>query len=135
MLSAPEGSLIIIEEIDNGIHPSRAGKLLNKIQEAAKERDLRVLLTSHNPALLDTLPSSAIPHVVACYRDSKIGDSRLIRLEDLTNYPEITARGPLGQLMTKGILDHYLKSQKPPAEKKSLSLRWLESLRESIEVT
>ncbi len=132
LLSAPKGSLIIIEEIDNGIHPSRAGSILNKIQEVAKERDLRVLLTSHNPALLDTLPSSAIPHVVACYRDPDEGDSRLVRLEDLVDYPELVARGSLGQLMTKGILDRFLKNQRSQKQKEEQGLEWLKSLHEQM---
>lgn len=134
LLSAPEGSLIIIEEVDNGIHPSRAGTILNKIQEVAKGRNLHVLLTSHNPALLDTLPISAIPHVVACYRDPDNGDSQLIRLEDLVDYPELIARGSLGQLMTKGTLDRFLKSQRSLAQKKEQGLDWLESFRAQLEI-
>ena len=55
VLSAP-GGLVVIEEIDNGVHPSRAGQLLNHVSRIAKERDLRVLISSHNPALLDALP-------------------------------------------------------------------------------
>ena len=35
MLSAPEGSLVVIEEIDNGVHPSRAHHLLQQIQGIA----------------------------------------------------------------------------------------------------
>ena len=53
MLSAPEGSLVVIEEIDNGVHPSRANHLLHEIQRIASERSLRVLLSTHNPAMLD----------------------------------------------------------------------------------
>lgn len=134
LLSAPEGSLIIIEEIDNGIHPSRAEMILHNIQEVAHNRNLRVLLTSHNPALLDTLPKRAIPHVVACYRDPVEGDSRLIRLQDLVDYPELVARGPLGQLMTKGVIENFAKSQRSLAQKKAQGLEWLESLREQVEV-
>ena len=49
ILSAP-GRLVVIEEIDNGVHPSRAAQLLNQMSRIAKERDLRVLISSHNPA-------------------------------------------------------------------------------------
>ena len=41
ILSAPEGSLVVIEEIDNGVHPSRAGRLLERLSRAARKRDLR----------------------------------------------------------------------------------------------
>lgn len=132
LLSAPRGSLVIIEEIDNGVHPSRAGSLLKHIEETAERRGLRVLLTTHNPALLDTLPTRAIPDVVACYRDPDQGDSRLLRLAELRSYPELVARGPLGQLMTRGVLDYFLKHQRTPEEKKAQALDWLESLQAQV---
>jgi predicted ATPase len=131
LLSIPEGSVIVIEEIDNGVHPSRAEKLLADIRRIASERNLRVLLTTHNPALLDALPIEAIPDTVACYRDPVEGDSRLIRLEELASYPELVAQGPLGRLVTKGILDRYLKEpeKRDPAVKTERGLAWLSEFR------
>jgi predicted ATPase len=128
LLSAAEGSLVVIEEIDNGVHPSRAGMLLRNIERVATARGLRVLLTSHNPALADTLPAQAIPHIVCCYRDPEHGDSRLVRLEDLANYPELVARGPLGQLMTRGILERMVKHPPDADERASTAEGWLDSL-------
>ncbi|QXE26094.1 ATPase-like protein [Richelia sinica FACHB-800] len=55
MLSATEGSLVVIEEIDNGVHPNRAKHLLASIRDIAERRKLRVLLSTHNPALMDAL--------------------------------------------------------------------------------
>jgi Fe-S cluster assembly ATPase SufC len=111
LLSVPAGSMVVIEEIDNGVHPSRAEALLANIQRVARERSLRVLLTTHNPALLDAIPPDAVPDTVACYRDPEKGDSRLVRLEDLASYPELVAQGPVGRLVTKGILDRFLKDR------------------------
>ncbi len=120
---------MIIEEIDNGVHPSRANMLLENIQHAAQERQLHVLLTTHNPALLDALPLKTIPNVVCCYRDPQAGDSRLVRLEDLPDYPELIAQGAVGSLMTRGILERYLKRQpKPHDEKIAESLEWIQQL-------
>jgi len=132
VLSAPEGSLIAVEEIDNGVHPSRAGHLLQRIQEVAKERNLRVLLTSHNPALLDSLPEEAIPNVVCCYRDPSEGDSRLVRLEEIDQYPELVARGPLGRLMTQGIIDEYVKKESTEDDRKSRDEAWLQDLKSDL---
>lgn len=134
VLSAPKGSLIAIEEIDNGVHPSRAGQLLRRIQKVARRRDLRVLLTSHNPALLDSLPDESIPNVVCCYRDPDEGDSRLIRLEEINQYPELVARGPLGRLMTKGVIDDYIKNQLTAQEQKEQDEAWLEDLKSDLDM-
>jgi AAA15 family ATPase/GTPase len=133
LFSIPEESVLVIEEIDNGVHPSRAEKLLSDIQKVARERNLRVLLTTHNPALLDAMPLEAIPDTVACYRDPDQGDSRLVRLEDLETYPELVAQGPVGRLVTKGILDKYLKvPEKRDREKKTeRDLAWMEEFRRS----
>lgn len=111
LLSAAKGSLVVIEEIDNGVHPSRANLLLDRILKASEASGLRVLLTTHNPALLDALPNSAIPDVVFCYRNEETGDSELIRLEDLPRYPNLVAQGSLGSLMTRGILDRFVKRE------------------------
>jgi len=128
LLSAEEGSLVVIEEIDNGVHPSRAAMLLENIEQVAGARCLRVLLTTHNPALVDTLPPEATPDIVYCYRDAAEGDSRLVRLEDLPSYPELVARGPLGQLMTRGILERMVKHRPSDAERRRAADDWLNSL-------
>jgi hypothetical protein len=132
LLSAPEGCLVVIEEIDNGVHPSRAAMLLRNIERVAYARRLRVLLTTHNPALVDTLPAEATPDIVYCYRDPVVGDSRLVRLEDLPNYPELVARGPLGQLMTRGILERMVKQRPSDQKRRKAADEWLAALGEKV---
>ena len=131
LLSAPEYSTVIMEEIDSGIHPSRARALLARVEKIAVDRKLAVLITSHNPALLDALPENAVPDVVFCYRDPKEGDSRLVRLEDLSNYAELVARGPLGRLVTKGILDRMVKGAPTQEEKTKEGLRYVQELKQA----
>ncbi|HEY0513418.1 MAG TPA: ATP-binding protein [Thermoanaerobaculia bacterium] len=135
LFSIPEGSVVVIEEIDNGVHPSRAEKLLSDIQKIARERKLKVLMTTHNPALLDALPLDAVPDAVACYRDPEEGDSRLVKLEDLESYPELVAQGPLGRLVTRGILDRFLKDpeKRDRALKVEKDLAWLSEFRQRVQ--
>ena len=66
LLSAPNGSTVVIEEVDNGVHPSRAKQLLTTMREQAEKRGVRLLLSTHNPALMDALPDSALADVVFC---------------------------------------------------------------------
>jgi len=130
VLSAPERSLVVIEEIDSGIHPSRATALLENIQRVAKKRHLSVLLTTHDPALADGLPTEAIPHVACCFRDPESGFSRLMHLQEFHRYPELIAQGSVGRLMTKGIIEKYLKDPRDPEQLKADALKWLEDWRE-----
>jgi len=130
MLSATEGSLVVIEEIDNGVHPNRAKHLLASIRDIAERRKLRVLLSTHNPALMDALPDAALSDVVFCFRDSAEGDSRLVRLGEMSEFPGLISQGPLGQLVTAGIVDRFVKSPRTPEERKQQAMAWLSRLQE-----
>jgi predicted ATPase len=133
MLSATEGSLVVIEEIDNGVHPNRAQHLLASIRDIAEKRKLRVLLSTHNPALMDALPDAALHDVVFCFRDPEKGNqgnSRLIRLGDIDDFPSLISQGPLGQLVTAGVVDRFVKSPHTPEDRKQQALAWLSRLQE-----
>ena len=128
LLTAPKGCLVVIEEVDNGVHPSRAGALIEHILEIAQRRDLRVLISSHNPALLDATPDEAVGDVVFCYRDDQTGESRLTRLADIPAYPELVARAPVGRLMTRGVIDRFVKQTPAPEIRQRNAREWLERL-------
>ncbi|MEB3189714.1 MAG: AAA family ATPase [Snowella sp.] len=132
LLSVDPGTFVIIEEIDNGVHPSRADGLVKQIQAIAEARQLRVLITSHNPALLDAVPNKALGDVLCCYRDPNQGDSRIVRLRDLDRFPELVAQGTLGQLMTKQVLDRFLKENSTEEERQLDALHWLEELQREV---
>lgn len=128
LLSAPEGSTVVIEEVDNGVHPSRAKQLLATMREQASKRKVRLLLSTHNPALMDALPDTALGDVVFCYRSKISGDSQLIRLSDLNDYPGLVSQGPLGELVTNGVVDRFVKSPVTPEQKKQNALDWLRKM-------
>lgn len=128
LLSAREGSTVIVEEVDNGVHPSRAHILLATMHQIAKERQLTLLLSSHNPALLDALPDDAVPKVVFCYRNPETGYSELVAMEDIPYYPELIAQGSLGELLTRGLVDRFVKQQESGSERIKKSMDWLESI-------
>ncbi len=128
LLSAPEGSTVVIEEVDNGVHPSRAKQLLATMREQATKRNVRLLLSTHNPALMDALPDSALGDVVFCYRGKEQGDSKLVRLSDLQDYPGLVSQGPLGELVTNGVVDRFVKSPITSEQKKQKAMDWLNKM-------
>ena len=110
LLTRPEGSLIVIEEVDNGLHPSRAGLLLKMLKEIGKKRNIDILVTTHNPALMDELTPDFIPFVMVAYRDQDTGESQLIPLDEIKNLPKLMASGSLGKITQEGLLE-----QNPPS--------------------
>ena len=131
VLSTPENGLLVVEEIDNGVHPSRVESLISRICDVASQRGLHVLVTSHNPALLDALPETAIPNVVFCYRDGDDGASRLVRLENLPDLPRLVLQGPLGRLLTSRTLDRFVKASSTPDETRRRSVEWIAARRQA----
>jgi predicted ATPase len=128
LLSVSTGSTLVIEEIDNSIHPSRAHDILSLMRQYAEERGLKLLLSTHNPALMDAIPDEALADVVFCYRDPRQGDSRLLRLGDLDDYVGLVVQGSLGDLVTRGIVERFVKHPKTKEEKKKQALDWLKQM-------
>ncbi|MFN9402893.1 MAG: AAA family ATPase [Dolichospermum sp.] len=108
LLTRPEGSQIVIEEIDNGLHPSRAALLVKILKEIGSKRNIDILLTTHNPALLDAFGPEIVPFVVVAHRESETGESKLTLLEDIDNFPKLFASYSLGQMTTKGAIERSL---------------------------
>lgn len=126
--SSPEGSRVIVEEIDNGIHPSRVNVLLDAIWEASKRRRLNVLATTHNPASLNALSREQLDSVVVCAYDESLNSSVMLGLKDVPRSETIFAGGRLGDFVTKEMLDKHLSSDFE-ADQRDKVVGWLERLK------
>lgn len=125
--TAKKKSRVIIEEFDNGLHPSRVRILTEALTSCSQRNNLKVIVTTHNPATLDILEPSQLDGVVLCFWDKALGASNLVRLSDLPRSDELLERGGLGDLVTRRVIDRYL----PPdfeEQRKRKALAWLESL-------
>ncbi|NNU90912.1 AAA family ATPase [Anoxybacillus sp. CHMUD] len=111
LLTRPKGSLIVIEEIDNGLHPSRAEILLDMLNEIGSERQIDILMTTHNPALLDELGPEMIPFIIVAHRSAENGASELTLLEDIQALPKLLAVGSIGKLVAEGEIEETLTQQ------------------------
>ncbi|HYW18915.1 MAG TPA: AAA family ATPase [Nodularia sp. (in: cyanobacteria)] len=108
LLTRPEGSQLIIEEIDNGLHPSRVNLIVKILREIGSKRNIDILITTHNPALLDALSPEIVPFVIVAHRDSETGESKLTLLEDIDNFSKLFASYSLGEMTTKGAIERSL---------------------------
>lgn len=98
LLTVAPHSLLLIEEVDNGLHPSRAKELVDMLKELSHQRQVDVLCTTHNPVLLDELGNKMIPFVCYVTRDEH-GDSHVNLLEEKKNLAKLMASGTLGRMM------------------------------------
>ena len=125
--TVPESSRIVIEEFDNGLHPSRAKLLVQTLSETASRRELNVLVTTHNPAFMDALEQSQMDSVLICHGDESGEGSHATKLGDMDIAGTIGLRGGLGDFVTRGALEEHLAPDF--VENRSRETRkWLESL-------
>jgi energy-coupling factor transporter ATP-binding protein EcfA2 len=105
LLTRPTGSLLVVEEVDNGLHPSRAKLLLAMLTDVGTLRGVDVLVTTHNPALLDAMGTQMVPFIMVAHRDPSAGYSLLTLLEDVAQLPKLLAQGPVGTLSSRGLIE------------------------------
>jgi predicted ATPase len=117
-------SRIIIEEFDNGLHPSRVKVLVKAVEDCCQRRLLNILVTTHNPATLNALSPAQLDGVVLCSWDKSSHSSKLLRLRELHYQDELLERGQLGDLVTRQVVDHYL-SPNFEQDRKDKALTWL----------
>lgn len=121
VLSENSGGMVVVEEMDNGIHPGRAKALISLVSEIAKERNVDVLFTTHNAMLLNSLSREDLSGVQIVYRDNLLGDARFVSLIDLDNVAGLLANGKLGDVFATDKILQYIK--KDAAKKPDYS--WL----------
>ena len=109
LLTRERGGLMVIDEVDNALHPSRADQLLNMLKELGKERNIDVIVTTHNPALLDAAGPSMVPFITVAHRNEGSGHSELKLFEDIESLPKLLAYGSLGKLSADGRIEKALK--------------------------
>ena len=89
----------MIEEVDNGLHPSRAKELIKALSILGEECGLDVLCTTHNPVLIDNLSGEMIQNISFVKRDLITGCSTVSLLEDKENLARLMAAGTVGDMM------------------------------------
>lgn len=104
--------MLVIEELENGLHPSQAAQLLQLIKSASSEQGFQVVLTTHSPALLNALTGDDHAGVVIIERERITGRSTAKRLVDLPGYLRLMAGAQLGDAVSSGRLVEA--SEDPP---------------------
>lgn len=57
---APPNALVLIEEVENGLHPVAVRLFVNYLKNVARRKRLQILFTTHSQDAVDQLPGEAI---------------------------------------------------------------------------
>lgn len=100
----PSSILLVIEELENGLHPSRARRMLQLVLEANGIPGTSVLLTTHSLALLTAAEGKLMHDLLVCYRATGTDQSKISPMADTPGYAEALAEGSVGDAVTRGKL-------------------------------
>jgi predicted ATPase len=120
LLSSESGHVFFIEEIDNGLHPTRLHLLLDVIEQATRNLSCQVIATTHNPQLLAYLSPQTREDAVLLYRREHEDASEAIRIVDLPDVRRVLDSQDLGRLFATGWLEdavELMNEAEPPRSK------------------
>lgn len=120
VLTSEPDSMIVIEEVDNGIHPGRVQKLIDTLAKIGLARNIDIVITTHNAMLMNQYKKGHLIGVSVVYREKEKGTSKFVSFVDIENFPAILAAGGLGDAMIDNRLISAIKD-----EKKSEDYSWL----------
>jgi hypothetical protein len=111
LLTAPRDSLILIEEIENGLHPARIHLLVELLTGLTAERGVQILATTHSPAVLGALADADPELAKAALVFGRTHDEPgtvVRRLGDLPHFEEVAQRRGIEHLFTTQWLERAL---------------------------
>jgi len=108
VMTLPKSSMLLVEEIENGLHPARAQLLVEKIEGEIAKGGRQVIATTHSPPLLGALSKEHLGDVIAFGRSPEAKGTLMRKLRDLPHFEEIENRRGIEHLFTTRWLERAL---------------------------
>jgi hypothetical protein len=96
--------LIAIEEIENGLHPTRI-RLLVELLKSQSGRKTQVFATTHSPLVVAWLNETDYEHVFFCRRNPRSGASIITPLSELPHFVEAARTNSVADMIVEGWLE------------------------------
>ena len=100
--------LMAIEEIENGIHASRARLLLELLRSQSAAAKTQVVATTHSATVLDWLGEEDYGTTFVCRRDGTTGESKICALADVPHFKDVVKKRPVSELLSESWLEAAL---------------------------
>lgn len=97
-------AVLLVEEIENGVHPTRLRLVLELLSEAARLGP-QIIVTTHSPLVLACLPPEQYKNVLFVYRSPDDGSTNVKPLPQVPHLMQVLERRPLDNLFATGWLE------------------------------
>ena len=113
LLGPNAAGFYFLEEIDNGIHPTRLYLLLQLLEQFTKTGKIQVVATTHSPQLLGMLSSESREHASLIYREENKSIAQIKRIVEIPTIQDILEKKNLGRLHETGWLENVMAMTQP----------------------
>lgn len=113
MLGPDAARFYFLEEIDNGIHPTRLSLLPQLIEQCANDRKFRITTTTHSPPLLGMLSERAREHAALVYCLEGKPTASIHPVMGIPYVREILKKQNLSRLHESGWLENVMAFSQP----------------------
>jgi len=109
LLDPGASRLYFIEEIENGIHPTRLHLLAQLIEQQCRDGHIQVVATTHSPMLLGFLSATSRQDALLVYRLRGEDESHVRRIAELPDLNRILETQDLGRLHASGWMEDMVE--------------------------
>jgi predicted ATPase len=99
--------ILLLEEVDNGIHPTRLRLLVELLLARAQKGKSQIFITTHSPILLTWLDTKIYDWVFHCSRSSN-GASVIQQVTKIPHFNGLIKKQPFGDLFAEGWIENSL---------------------------
>ena len=100
--------VMMIEEIENGIHAHRVRLLVELLRNQAKRGGTQIMATTHSPIVLAWLQPDEYANTYFCKRDEATGESKIYPLPEVPHFMDVVQKQPISDLFAEGWLEAAL---------------------------
>lgn len=112
LLGTEPARFYFFEEIENGIHPTRAHLLINLLRNTTQHGGIQVVGTTHSPALLNFLDEASLRNASLVYRAGAV--SKIRSFADIPALWQVVPNTRAGELLGSGWFENaasYLEAE------------------------
>jgi hypothetical protein len=96
---------LILEEIEDGLHPTRLGLLIELLKSQAGNGISQVMATSHSPLAIAWLEETDYDQVFLCAKSEETGATSITPFSKIPRLMELARKQPMADLFAEGWLE------------------------------
>jgi predicted ATPase len=109
LLGPKPARFYFLEEIDNGIHPTRLALLMDLLEKRSRKGEVQVVASTHSPQVLRLIQETDLQYVTLAYRLKGTPEGRLKALPEIPDLMEVVKRKDIARLHESSWMENAME--------------------------